>query len=102
MIAEKIEGSRFNQKRFPAVIMRKTMPKCTVLCFGSGRLIVIGSKSEAEAESAARKSIRDISKVLGFRTEMKSFRVTNIVANADVGFRVHLHSLCIEKNVVRN
>ena len=44
-IAEKIEGSRFNQKRFPAVIMRKTVPKCTVLCFASGRMIVIGSRS---------------------------------------------------------
>lgn len=42
-LAEKIEGSRFNKKRFPAVIMRKTKPRCTVLCFRSGRMIVIGS-----------------------------------------------------------
>ena len=44
-IAEKVEGSRFNRKRFPAVIMRKTKPRCTVLCFKSGRMIVIGSES---------------------------------------------------------
>lgn len=42
-IAEKVEGSRYNRKRFPAVIMRKTKPRSTVLCFKSGRMIVIGS-----------------------------------------------------------
>jgi len=102
VIAEKIEGSRYNHKRFPAVIMRKTMPKCTVLCFASGRMIVIGSKSESDAESAARKATKDISKVLGFKTEMKAFRITNIVANADIGFRVQIARLSREKNVVRN
>jgi transcription initiation factor TFIID TATA-box-binding protein len=48
-IAEKVEGSRYNRKRFPAVIMRKTRPKCTVLCFKSGRMIIIGSESESDA-----------------------------------------------------
>jgi transcription initiation factor TFIID TATA-box-binding protein len=43
LIAEKVEGSRYNKKRFPAVIMRKTKPKSTILVFKSGRMIIIGS-----------------------------------------------------------
>ena len=39
-----MEGSRFNGKRFPAVVLRKTEPKCTILCFQSGKIIVIGEK----------------------------------------------------------
>jgi len=42
-IAEKVEGCRYNKKRFPAVIIRKTKPKSTILVFKSGRMIIIGS-----------------------------------------------------------
>lgn len=45
-LSRKIDGGRLNKKRFPAIVMRKTFPKCTVLCFHSGRLIIIGSTSE--------------------------------------------------------
>jgi transcription initiation factor TFIID TATA-box-binding protein len=44
-IAEKVEGSRYNKKRFPAVILRKIKPKSTMLIFKSGRMIIIGSES---------------------------------------------------------
>ena len=33
---------------------------------------------------------------------MNEFRVTNIVANADLGFKINVGRLCEEKNVVRN
>ena len=82
--------------------MRKTKPRCTVLCFKSGRMIVIGSESQTDAENSAKKAIKDISKALGIVTKMTKFRVTNIVANADVGFRIHIGKLCNEKYVVRN
>lgn len=102
LIAEKVEGSRYNKKRFPAVIMRKTSPKSTILVFKSGRMIIIGSESEADAEQAARKSIKDIQKSLSLKLKMIDFRVTNIVANADLGCRIDIGKLCEERNVVRN
>lgn len=102
LIAEKVEGSRYNKKRFPAVIMRKTAPKSTILVFKSGRMIIIGSESEADAEQAARKSIKDIQKSLSLKLKMVDFRVTNIVANADLGCRIDIGKLCEERNVVRN
>jgi TATA-box binding protein (TBP) (component of TFIID and TFIIIB) len=43
LIAEKVSGSRYNKKRFPAVILRKTKPKSTILIFQSGKIILIGS-----------------------------------------------------------
>jgi transcription initiation factor TFIID TATA-box-binding protein len=45
LIASKIEGCRYNKKRFPAVVMRKTKPRSTILLFKSGRMIIIGSQS---------------------------------------------------------
>ena len=43
LIAARVEGSRYNRKRFPAVILRKTKPKSTILIFKSGKMIIIGS-----------------------------------------------------------
>ena len=102
LIAEKVEGCRYNKKRFPAVIMRKTKPKSTILVFKSGRMIIIGSESESDAEQAAKKAIKDIQKALSLKLKMIEFRVTNIVASADIGFRINVGRLCEEKNVVRN
>ncbi len=82
--------------------MRKTSPKSTILVFKSGRMIIIGSESEADAEQAARKSIKDIQKSLSLKLKMIDFRVTNIVANADLGCRIDIGKLCEERNVVRN
>jgi transcription initiation factor TFIID TATA-box-binding protein len=64
LIAARVEGSRYNRKRFPAVILRKTKPKSTILIFKSGKMIIIGSESEQEAELAAKKSVKDIKKLL--------------------------------------
>lgn len=39
---------------------------------------------------------------MGMKAKMTTFRVTNIVANADVGFRLHIPKLCEERNVIKN
>lgn len=86
LIAEKVSGSRYNKKRFPAVILRKTKPKSTILIFKSGRMIIIGSESESDAEVAAKKAVKEIQKLTNKKIRMKEFKITNIVANADLGY----------------
>jgi transcription initiation factor TFIID TATA-box-binding protein len=90
LIAEKIENSRYNKKRFPAVILRQTDPKSTVLVFKSGKMIIIGSESEKDAEKVARKIIRSISKALSIKAKISDFKVTNIVANAEIGWPIDI------------
>jgi transcription initiation factor TFIID TATA-box-binding protein len=65
-------------------------------------MIIIGSESEADAEKAAKLSIKDIQKLLATKIRMTEFRVTNIVANADLGCKIDIGKLCEERNVVRN
>ena len=81
-VAAKVEGSRYNPKRFPAVIIRKSKPKGTGLVFKSGKIIIIGAQAENDSEILARKVIKDLSHVFGKTFLMKSFRITNIVASA--------------------
>ena len=44
-IAEKVEGSRLNSKKFPGIIIRKTKPKGTVLLFRSNKFIIVGTEN---------------------------------------------------------
>jgi transcription initiation factor TFIID TATA-box-binding protein len=101
-LAEKIENARLNKRRFPAVIMRRTDPKCTILVFSSARIIIIGSSSEAQAELAAREARRLFVKALNIPAKLTSFRITNIVANADFGFKINITTLCEQRGVIKN
>ena len=74
--------------------MRKTKPKSTILVFKSGRMIIIVSESESDAEKAAKAAIKDVTKALNLKLKMADFKVTNIVANADLGYKIEIGKLC--------
>ena len=65
-------------------------------------MIIIGSESQSDAEKAARAASKDVSKALNLKLKMADFKVTNIVANADLGCKIDIGKLCEERNVVRN
>ncbi|KEP66433.1 UNVERIFIED_CONTAM: TATA-box binding protein TBP2 [Hammondia hammondi] len=50
--------AEYNPRKINACIVRLRNPKCTVLVFRSGRLIITGARSETEAERAARLTAR--------------------------------------------
>ncbi len=102
LLAEKVAGSRSNRKRYPALIMRKIAERSTILLFSNGSMVIVGSPSEADAEVAARKSIKDIEKVLSIKVKLINFQVVNIVASACLGYNLDLGRLCEERGVIRN
>lgn len=69
-------------------------PKTTALVFASGKMVVTGAKSEADAKLAARKYARVIQK-LGFDAKFTDFKVQNIVGSCDVRFPIRLERLCM-------
>ena len=90
VIAMKVAGSRYNRGRFPALVIRKNRPKSTTLIFQSGRMIIIGSESEWEAEVTAKKIAKDLSRILDKKITIIEFRITNLVANADLGYNLDI------------
>ncbi|CAL8143847.1 unnamed protein product [Orchesella dallaii] len=92
-------GSRnieYNPERFAPLIMRVREPKSTALIFGSGRIIVAGTRSEAECKLACRKYTRIINK-FGHRGRVLRFEIQNILASCSLKFRVRLNQLCKNK-----
>lgn len=56
-------------------------------------MIIIGSESEADAEVAAKKTVKEIQKLTNKKIKMKEFKITNIVANADLGYKIDISRL---------
>ena len=44
-LAAKIWNSSYNPRRLPALILRKTKPRATVLIFATGKAMVIGAET---------------------------------------------------------
>jgi transcription initiation factor TFIID TATA-box-binding protein len=91
-IAMYARNAEYNPKRFAAVIMRIRDPKTTALIFRSGKMVVTGAKSEADARTAARKYARIIQK-LEFPARFADFKIQNMVGSCDVKFPIRLEGL---------
>lgn len=92
-LASKMQGSTFNKKKFSGIVIRKSQPKVTVLFFRSGKFMVLGSVSVEDTECASRKLVKDINKILNENFSLKSFRVSNLVANGNLGYPVNIGAL---------
>lgn len=89
-LAEKVEGSRLNSKKFPGLIIRKSSPKGTVILFKSYKAIIIGCSSINDCELLSKKIAKDIQKIVNINVSVKTFDVKNIVANARLGYRINI------------
>ena len=85
-VARRYRGASYNPKRFAAVIMRLRSPKTTAFVERSGKMVVTGAKSEADARTAARKYARIIQK-LDFPARFADFKIQNMVGSCDVCVR---------------
>lgn len=80
----------------------KRLTYSQILIFKSGKLIIIGAKSEADARTSADKSAKDISRLLEKKLKVESFNVTNIVANADIGMKIDIGQLAQNKLALKD
>ena len=90
-IALQARNCEYNPKRFAAVIMRIQEPKSTALIFSSGKMVITGAKTENDSKKASKKFAKTIQK-LGFVVKFKDFKVQNVVASADLRYRLNLYS----------
>ncbi len=60
----KFHNSKYDPKRFPALIYRKKEPKSTALIFRTGKIVLLGNKNENEAVLASQYIVKDLNKAL--------------------------------------
>lgn len=79
-LASKIWNSSYNPRRLPALVLRKTKPRATVLIFATGRAMVIGAETMEKMEEVCIKVAREIGAVLNIKKlRAEEVMVTNIV-----------------------
>ncbi len=44
-ISSKTQGSQYNKRRFPGLVIRKAKPKGTILLFKSKKIMIVGCSS---------------------------------------------------------
>ncbi|KAM7187298.1 transcription factor TFIID domain containing protein [Naviculisporaceae sp. PSN 640] len=82
----------WNRRRFHGLVMRIREPRTTALIFATGRMVIVGAKSEADSRLAARKFARIIQK-MGYRVRFDDFKIQNIVASCGLGFSIRLEGI---------
>jgi transcription initiation factor TFIID TATA-box-binding protein len=77
--------SSFNRRKFAAVTLRLVRPNCTILLFTSGKLVITGSKSSAEALLSAYR-IRSLLRraCVGQRFDIIGFEIQNVVSHCEL------------------
>ena len=93
-IALHVPNTKYNPEKRKGLIMRMMEPEARALIFASGKMVVVGIKSEELCLLAAHKCA-DIIQKLGYPTKLIDFRVQNIVGKCDVGFLINLEGLAI-------
>lgn len=73
-MAQKIRNSRYNEKRFRALIIRKSNPQTTVLLFKSEKTLIFTSAPENSFPILAKTIEKEWQKVLN----SKAIKITNL------------------------
>jgi TATA-box binding protein (TBP) (component of TFIID and TFIIIB) len=85
-VARKLPNCEYDPRRRSGAILRLRNPKATGTLFKSGNLRCMGARSEFLALCAARKFARKVARLGMCKIHFQKFRVTNVMATADVGF----------------
>lgn len=96
-VARRYRDSEFNPTATVRVVtMRLRKPKTTAFLERSGKMVVMGAKSEADARTAAIKFAR-IVQHLGFKPHLRSLTIQHILGSCDVQFPINLEAFAKER-----
>lgn len=89
-------GVQMNSLRFPNLVVPIREPKCTVLVFGSGKIVVEGCKYVTEGIYVLREVCNMINRENGTNARCSEMIIQNVVANHRFNFGVNLQKLATD------
>jgi transcription initiation factor TFIID TATA-box-binding protein len=92
LISQNLWNSIYNPKRFNAIIYKMRAPKTTILIFKTGKIVIVGAITKEDANKSARKTARNVQKILKNKTKIfcQKFTIQNIVAYETLPFKSDL------------
>ncbi len=99
-VSEELQNAEYNSERFPGLFIRNNHPKCVIIVFKNGKLILTGLKSFDHIDLALNQLILKLNKILESNINKKSIypEVVNIVITANFFKQINLERAALKLN----
>ena len=91
-ISLKFKNAEYNSNKTLTISLKSKNSKFTGTLFSNGKMICSGGKSTSEAKTECSKFCKIVKK-LGYKVELKDFKIHNIIMSYDVQFKISLNDL---------
>ncbi|MHA2281484.1 MAG: TATA-box-binding protein [Promethearchaeota archaeon] len=98
VLANNLDNSQYDSNRFPGLFLRFSNPKCVIIIFRNGKLIITGLKSSTNIELVIEKLILNLSKIetIKILNEEIKTEVVNIVVTANMFIEINLDAAAVK------
>ncbi len=96
------KNTEYNKERFPGLFFRITDPKCVVIIFRTGKMILTGIKAFIHIEKIVDLIVKELNKTVkaNIKRDMVESEIVNIVATANFDNKINLDLSAITLNNV--
>ena len=97
-LSEKLINVEYNSNRFPGLFLRLNNPKCVIIIFRNGKLILTGIKSFEDIDLVINRVILEVTNTfqIHIEKELINSTVVNIVITADFFKKINLDLAAIK------
>ena len=88
-VVRKLIEAEYNPERFPGAIIRSDKPKCTILLFTTGKMVITGLKNENDAKKCLDHMMKILRKT-GIKPENVTLDIVNLVVSSHLDYTVDL------------
>jgi transcription initiation factor TFIID TATA-box-binding protein len=91
-VSEELQNTEYNSERFPGLFVRESHPKCVIILFRNGKMILTGLKSFDHIKISLNRLILKLNKILESTISINSIHpeVVNIVITANFFNQINL------------
>ncbi|MFX0020838.1 MAG: TATA-box-binding protein [Candidatus Hermodarchaeota archaeon] len=97
-VSEELQNTEYNSERFPGLFIRENHPKCVIILFKNGKMILTGLKSFDHVKIALNRSILKLNEILASNISPNSIhpKIVNIVLTANFYNRINLDRVLLK------
>lgn len=96
-ISRQLRNVTYNPRRFQAAVIHIQEPKATAMIFAKGKVNILGTKTEDNAQLAFKKFGRILRNAGYPKLRSKSFQISNIAALINTQFQIRLDGMSREE-----
>jgi transcription initiation factor TFIID TATA-box-binding protein len=97
LITNNLNNTQYNPDRFPGLFIRYNHPKCVVIIFRNGKLIITGLKSSNNIELVLKRLILNLDRIESMKIMQQKIvgEIVNIVVTANLFRKINLDAAAI-------